>query len=89
MISMLYHGKAATAMHMHTMLIRYSYVHKFIRLFMVCIDIHILKARIISTFNSFIHINHRRPFNAWWRLLEISELTLRKYIRQGNKLKFW
>ena len=25
-------------------------------------------------------LNHRRPFNAWWRLLEISELTPRKYI---------
>ena len=31
--------------------------------------------------------SHRRPFNAWWRLLDLPELTPRKYIQQGNQLK--
>ena len=32
---------------------------------------------------------HRRPFNACWRLLDLPELTPRKYIQQGTQLKFW
>ena len=31
--------------------------------------------------------NHRRPFNACWRLLDLPELTPRKYIQQGTQLK--
>ena len=31
---------------------------------------------------------HRRPFNACWRLLDLPELTPRKYIQQGTQLKF-
>ena len=35
------------------------------------------------------HASHRRPFNACWRLLDLPELTPRKYIQQGTQLKFW
>ena len=36
-----------------------------------------------------LSLSHRRPFNACWRLLDLPELTPRKYVQQGTQLKFW